>query len=61
VDLDNPNLVLWLAVAALMFGGGFLFIFFFGASVDYNVPGTDVKTGDWLKDNLPKWMFPPTQ
>jgi hypothetical protein len=42
-----------------MFGGGFLFIFFFGSSVDYTLPGTEIKTGDFLKDNLPKWFFPP--
>ena len=58
-SLDDNSIVLWVAVAALMFGGGFLFIFFFGSSVDYTVPGTEIETGDWLRDNLPKWMFPP--
>jgi len=59
VDLDDNRIVLWIAVAALMFGGGFMFIFFVGGETDYSVPGSDKPSGEWLKDNMPKWMFPP--
>ena len=59
MDLDNDKIVLWVAVAALMFGGGFLFIFFLGGQTDYVVPGSDQPSGDWLRSNLPNWMFPP--
>lgn len=45
-----------------MFGGGFLFIFFFGGTVDYTPPGQEEAiTGDFLRDILPKWMFPPAR
>lgn len=50
---------LWVGIGIMMFAGGILFIFFLGPQMDYTVPGTEVKTGDFLKDNLPKWMFPP--
>ena len=59
MNLDDDKVVLWIAVAALMFGGGFLFIFYLGGQTDYNLPGTDVPTGDFLRDNLPQWMFVP--
>lgn len=50
---------LWVGIGIMMFAGGFLFIFFFGGQVDYTVPGTEQPTGDFLRDNLPKWLFPP--
>ena len=60
--MAEENWKLWVAVGVLMFGGGFLFIFFFGGTVDYTPPGQEEAiTGDFLKQILPKWMFPPAR
>ena len=61
MNLDDDKVVLWIAVAALMFGGGFLFIFYLGGQTDYTVPGSDQGSGDWMRSNLPNWMFPPNR
>ncbi len=58
--MEDYDWKLWVGIGIMMFAGGFLFIFFFGNSLDYTIDdGTQQTTGNILKDILPKWLFPP--
>lgn len=56
--MDN-NWKLAIGLAILLFGGGFLLIFFLGSTLDYTETGAKDPNNNPLRNMLPNWLFPP--